>query len=332
MEKRGRQGNLGQSDFRPSPRRALVLLAWSFGIGWGLALLARIVLGPALPGDQGVVGSTHTDAQRIAYSVIGLLFLVLPAIVAVVLAHRWRVRLEHYGVPGRAPGAALWLAPLMALGLTVLAVMLPIVGRVSSFDRSGMGQVQRLGEGGRFVEALELKLDLEDQQAPLLHATAKGFVLGVTLGLLVAMGTELAWRGLLHVELRPMGRAWTALIGGLAGAAWWAPLLPMAVAAGDTAWPEAVLRLGAYAVLGIVLSWARAATGSVLVPAALVATWMALGEVPPMALRGGSLMQIELARLAAVVVVALGVLMVHVRGSTGRVSASRPEAEIAEEE
>lgn len=310
------------------------MLAWTFGIGWGLALLARIALGPALPGDQGVTGSTLTDTQRIAYSVIGLLFLVLPGIGTVVLAHRWRIPIERYGVPGRAPGAALWLAPLMALGLTVLATLLPVLAGVSSFDRTGMGQVQRLGDGGRFVEALELKLDLQAQQAPVLHATAKGLVLGVTLGLLLAMGTELAWRGLLHTELRPLGEASTALLGGVLAAAWWAPLLPLAVAAGDTGWPEAVLRLGAYAVLGVVLSWARASSGSVLVPAALVATWMALGEVPPMALRGGSLLQIETARLAAVVLVALGVLVVHRRGAGAARTASdarRPAAASEEE-
>ncbi len=300
------------NNLRPSPRRALMLLAWTFGIGWGLALLARIVLGPALPGNQGTVGATLTDAQRTAWSLLGIVFLVLPAVVTVVLARRWRLPLDRYGLPGCAPGAAFWLAPLMALGLTVLTILLPIAAGVSHFDRTGMGQVQRLGAAGRFVEALELKLDLEAQHAPLLRAVAKGLVIGVTLGLLVALGTELAWRGLLHVELQPLGRAWTALIGGLVAAVWWAPVLPTAVATGDATWPEAILRLGSYAVLGIVLSWAREATGSVLVPAALAATWMALSGVVPMALSGGSLLHIEFARLVVVVAVAVGLLMMNV--------------------
>lgn len=300
------------NNLRPSPRRALILLAWTFGIGWGLALLARIMLGPVLPGDQGTVGATLTDAQRIAWSLLGIVFLVLPAAVTVVLARRGRLPLDRYGVPGCAPGAAFWLAPLMALGLTVLTILLPIVAGVSSFDRTGMGQVQRLGAAGRFVEALELKLDLEAQHAPLLRAMAQGLVIGVTLGLLVALGTELAWRGLLHVELQPLGQAWAALIGGLVAAVWWAPVLPTAVATGDTTWPEAILRLGSYAILGIVLSWAREATGSVLVSAALAATWMALSGVVPMALSGGSLLHIEFARLVVVVAVAVGLLMMNV--------------------
>lgn len=300
-------------DFRPSPRRALVLVAWTFGIGWGLALLARIALGPVLAGDPGASGSTLTEPQRLAYSVLGVLFLVLPALVTLVLTRRWRIRLAQYGLPGYNPGAALWFAPLVALALVALTTLLPVLAGVSSLDLSGRGQVQRLGESGRFVEALELKLELDAQQTPLLHPLARGLVLGVTLGTLLALGTELAWRGALHVELQPLGSAPPAFVSGLVAATWWAPLLPVAVVSGEVGWPEAVVALGAYAALGIVLSWARSATDSVLVPAALVGTWLALGDLPAMALRGGTLLQIELARLASVVLVGLGILLVHGR-------------------
>jgi len=293
------------------PRRAWAFLAWTFGIGWGLALLVRIVLGPAPAALEGAPPSLALQSPPMAYALLGLLFLVLPALVAVVLARRWRVPLGRYGLPGRSPGAALWLAPLLALGLTGIATLLPVAAGMGRLDRGGTGQVQRLGQAGRFVEALELKLDLEERRAPLLHEVATGLLVGVTIGLLLALGTELGWRGLLDAELGHLGRAWSGLACGVIAAAWWAPVLPMAVAAGDTDWPGAALRLASYALLGIVLSWSRAATGSVLTPAALVATWAALGDVPLMAIDGGTPLQIEACRLIAIVLAV--VLLLHSR-------------------
>jgi len=309
-----------EPDTAGQPRRAWAFLAWTFGIGWGLALLVLMVVGPATAALE-ASPSPALQSQCIAYALLGLLFLVLPALVAIALARRWRVPLACYGLPGRSPGAALWLAPLMALGLTGIATLLPVAAGIGRLDPSGVGEVQRLAESGRFVEALELRLDLEERNAPLLHEVATGLLVGVTIGLLVALGTELGWRGLLDTELSHLGGAWSGLACGVIAAAWWAPILPMAVAAGDTDWPGAVLRLASYALLGIVLSWSRAATGSVLTPAALVATWAALGDVPLMALSGGTHLQIGACRLIAIVLAVVLLLSSRAIPRQGRAGA-----------
>ena len=254
--------------------------------------------------------SPAAQSLRAAYAALGLLMLVLPAMVTLALSRREGVPLQRYGLPGRAPGAALWLAPLMALGLTALTTLLPLVARVAEYDPGGMGEVERLGAEGRFVEALELKLDLEGRPAALPRRVASGLLLGVTLGLLVALGTELGWRGLLLTELGHLGPARSGLGCGLIAAAWWAPMASVAVAAGETDWPGAVLRLTSYALLGIVLAWARRASGSVLTSAALVGTWATLGGAPALATAGGTRLQLEIARLAAVVIVAVALLIV----------------------
>lgn len=304
-----------QSAAPPQPRRAWTFLAWTFGTGWGLALLMRLAFGPAPPATEGEVVEA-AQGLRGAWAALGLLMLLLPGIVTIILSRRDRVPLTRYGLPGRSPGAALWLAPLVALGLTALATLLPIAVGIGRIDLTGRGEVQRLGAEGKFVQALELKLGLEEQPAPLLRRIASGLLLGVTLGLLLALGTELGWRGLLATELGHLGPTWSALACGLIAAAWWAPMVSVTVAGGETDWPGAALRLASYALLGIVLSWARATTGSVLTPAALVATWAMLGGVPALAIGGGTHLQLEVARLAAVAIVAAALLIVAPRSRT----------------
>jgi len=306
-------GAAREPDAPPETRRAWIFLAWSFGIGWGLALLLRTALGPAPVVTDGEVAPA-AQSLRGAYAVLGLLMLLLPAIVTIALSRRECVPLSRYGLPGRAPGAALWLAPLIALGLAALAALLPVATRIGRIDATGTGEVQRLGAEGRFVEALELKLDLEAQRAPLLRRVASGLLLGVTLGLLLALGTEVGWRGLLLTELGHLGPAWSGLVCGLIAAAWWAPMVSITASAGETDWSGAVLRLTAYALLGIVLAWARAATGSVLTPAALVSTWATLGGVPALAISGGTHLQLEVSRLASVAIVAAALLTIGARG------------------
>jgi len=298
-----------EPDAPPQPRRAWRFLAWTFGIGWGLALLLGLALGPAPDADTAELSPT-AGLVRGAYAALGLLMLVLPAVVTVVLTRRAAVPLPRYGLPGDAPGAAAWLAPMVALVLSGLATLLPVIAGVAEFDLRGTGEVERLGAEGRFVEALELKLDLEEDPAPVPRRIASGLLLGVTLGLLVALGTELGWRGLLLTELGQLGPAWTGLVCGAIAAVWCAPLVWVAVAAGETDWSGAVLRLTAYALLGIVLAWARTATASVLTPAALVGTWATLGGVPALAISGGTHLQLEVARLAAVAIVAVALLIV----------------------
>ncbi len=302
-----------EPDAPPQPRRAWRFLAWTFGVGWGMALLLGLALGPAPDADTAEL-SPAAGLVRGAYAALGLLMLMLPAVVTIVLSRREGVPLRRYGLPGDASGAALWLAPLVALVLTGLATLLPVIARVAEFDLRGTGEIERLGAEGRFVEALELKLDLEEDPTPMPRRVASGLLLGVTLGLLVALGTELGWRGLLLTELSHLGAAWTGLVCGAVAAVWCAPMVWVAVSAGETDWSGAVLRLTAYALLGVVLAWTRTVTGSVLPPAALVGTWATLGGVPALAISGGTHLQLEISRLAAVAIVAVALLIVHARG------------------
>lgn len=269
-------------------------ITWTFGIGWGLAALLRTITGPmSVPVEY----SARIETTPAAI-ILSVLFFLLPAIIAFTVARSTRTPLRRWGLrwPGLTP---LLIAPLVALGLALLATALPVILGISEFEPSGMGEVQRLAEEQR-IEALELKLQLEDEGAVLSRKIGVRLLGGLILGLLFAPIIELPWRGLLLTGLSGHRFAIASLTAGAVAAAWWLPhelLVGSAGVHGSGIWAVTLI---SYALLGIPLAWARIQTDSILPAGVLAVTVSAMSEIPALATAGGSHLQLELCGMAAV--------------------------------
>ncbi|MFW5867268.1 MAG: type II CAAX prenyl endopeptidase Rce1 family protein [Armatimonadota bacterium] len=288
---------------RRSRRRARTFAAWTFGIGWGAAVILRLVTGPmGGPLDPGAA-----EAPEWAPTVLSLLFFLLPAIIALVMARRWRVSTRSWGLR-MAPLSTLLTAPLVALAIALMATALPIALGISEFEPSGMGEVQRLAEA-RSVEALELQLKLADESRPLGREIVGGLVAGLLLGLLFAPVIELPWRGLVLTELARTGFARAALITAVLAGLWWLPFQLFVGMVGFHSPGAAAVSVMSYALLGVPLAWVRVRTGSILPASVLAVGVSALSELPRLATAGGTHLQLELCSLAAVGLLAAGALL-----------------------
>ncbi len=294
---------------RPAPkpdaapvRPAWLLLAWTFGPGLAVVLAVRLLTGPASGSE--IADMPAGSPQVVACLALAVFLVVLPPIVAAALAVRWKLSLRAHGL--RWPGAStILVAPFVGLALMLMATALPLIVGIGRFDPAGMGEVQRLGDAKRFVEALEHKLRIEEGVQPLLREVAGGLAGGLLMGLLLAPFVEFPWRGVLQSQLIGLGFAVSSAAAALAAALWWsAPMLLTPLVAGEdrSALP---VRVATYALLGLVLSWARVATGSVLPGGVIVATTSALHDLPLMAVRGGTHLQMELCMLVAVALLAI---------------------------
>lgn len=283
---------------RSSSGRPWSFIAWTFGIGWPAAAVAWLLL----PRD-------HPEA---GVNVLAALLTAIPLIVAIILAHRWRASVRDAWALRLPNAASLLIAPLIALTLAAFATALPVLLGISEFDPSGMGEVQRLAEEHR-IEALNLKLNIDEYGSPLRARIAVGLVAGMLLGLLLAPIIELPWRGLLLGELAHRGFAAAALLSAGLAALWWLPLQLWVDLAGRPTTALAAVTLLTYALLGVPLAWARLRTGSILPGSALLVTAAALSHVPALALSGGSRLQLDLCALAAVALLAGAALILSPR-------------------
>ncbi len=287
----------------PTPKRAWRFVAWTFGIGWGAAAVLRAVVGPM----GGPLDPQFVESADSSITFLGVLFFLLPAIVAFIVAAHERVPVQSRGLR-MAPATTLLTAPLVALALALLATGLPVILGISEFEPSGMGEVQRLAEE-RSVEALELKLDLDEQPRPLGSAVVRGLLVGVIAGLIFAPIVELPWRGLLFTELSGRGFAYAAVVSAALSALWWLPFQLLVGMAGFHGTAAAAVGVGSWALLGGPLAWARVRTGSILPGAILAVSDSAPSDIPRLATAGGSHLQLELCGLAAVGLLAAAALI-----------------------
>jgi membrane protease YdiL (CAAX protease family) len=105
-------------------------------------------------------------------------------------------------------------------------------------------------------------------------------------GLFLALGEELGWRGYLLRKLLPLGQ-WPALL--LSGAIWglWhAPLVLMGQNYPDHPVAGPFLMVGFCLLLGIVFGWLQLASGTVWVPALAHGTFNAVNGLPLLVLTG----------------------------------------------
>jgi len=115
---------------------------------------------------------------------------------------------------------AAWLLPPTLMLLT-LGTSLLLPG--TSYDPTMSGLGERLGFSAADGARLRSQIGFLGLP-PLAGFLVQGLLLGPTLGLLGGLGEELAWRGLLHHELIPMGFWRCTLITGLLWALWHVPL------------------------------------------------------------------------------------------------------------
>ncbi|MEA3401090.1 MAG: hypothetical protein U9R79_07595 [Armatimonadota bacterium] len=293
-------GDEAEAPERCAPR-AVIFIAWSFPLAWVATIAVRLIVGPF---PSVAPGAPLTSVPEFwPYAALFAFIVLLPPVVAWLLARRWGLSTRRWGLRVGRSGQAVLVTPLVALAVAMLATALPIAAGIGRLDLSGMGHVQRLGEAGRFEEALEEKLDREDSPYPVGARVVSGLVTGLILGVLLAPIVELPWRGLLQTELAWLGFARSSLLVGVLAAAWWLP----ALACGPDDQPGLPLLgvwLGTVALLGVPLSWLRLSTGSIIPASVLAASWASLGELPLMAVRGGTELQIEIAKLGAVALLA----------------------------
>ena len=113
-----------------------------------------------------------------------------------------------------------WLAP-PALMLATLGTSLLLPG--TSYDPTMSGLTERLGFS--LADGARLRAQIGHLPlSPLAGFIGQGLVVGPTACLLGGLGEELAWRGLLHRELRPSGFWRCAAITGALWGLWHVPL------------------------------------------------------------------------------------------------------------
>ncbi len=237
-------------------KRVGVYLAVVYGICAGLAAMFAI-LGLRTRGITLFTG-------------LGMIYMIVPAAVAVVMIRKEGGRLSAYGVrfrPNRRWPAA-WILPILLVALTVGTAALLGFGEVSTDREAIVGSLAAsAGLSEEAVAAARDQLDALGSAWPLV-LFLQALAAGTTINALFAFGEELGWRGFLQKELAPLGfwRA-SALIGAIWGF-WHTPLTLMGYN-----FPEhpvlgiPVITL-ACVPLGILISWVRVRSGSVI-PAAI---------------------------------------------------------------
>lgn len=271
-------------------------------------------LGLTVAIDWGLVGLMLLAGVRfegLAVGVIGVAYMIVPALVVIGLARRWGVGLREYGV--RFPGRwELVLAPLLPMVITVLSVVAAVLLGFADFDPSGMAYIERLraqgaGELADVAAEQVSRLPINVVLLAFLGAPIAGF----TINGLFAFGEELGWRGFLQRELAPLGFARaSALIGAIWGL-WHAPLILLGHNFPDHPRLGVLVMTAACVLLGILISWVTLRAGTVIAAAIAHGTLNALAGVPMMALRGGAnieILQLGYAGMAAMlplVIVAL---------------------------
>lgn len=268
-------------------RRIATFLAITVAIDWGLV---------------GLLLLAGVRFEGLAVGIVGMAYMLVPALVVIALARRWGVGLREYGV--RFPRRwELVLAPLLPMVITVLTVVAAVLLGFGEFDPSGMAYIERLraqGAGALADVAAEQmgRLPINVVLLAFLGAPIAGF----TINGLFAFGEELGWRGFLQRELAPLGfgRA-SALIGAIWGL-WHAPLILLGHNFPDHPRLGVLVMTAACVLLGILISWVTLRAGTVIAAAVAHGTLNALAGVPMMALRGGTnteILQLGYAGMAA---------------------------------
>jgi len=285
-------------------RRILIFLGITFAIDWALV---------------GVVLAAGVEFTGVVATVVAMVYMVVPALVAFVLARRWRVRLRDYGV--RMPRRwELALAPLVPMVIAGLCVVFAVLLDFGEFDPTGVGLVERMEAQGQAETADVVARGIDSLPINvILLAFLSAPIAGFTMNGLFAFGEELGWRGLLQRELAPLGFARASALIGVVWGLWHAPLILLGHNFPEHPRLGVLVMAVACVPLGIVFSWPALRAGNVFAAAVAHGTFNALAGVPLMAVRGGTNLEVSIvgyAGIAAMVVLAIPALIWRPRSAT----------------
>ncbi len=285
--------------------RILTFIGLTFAIDWALV---------------GIVLATGVPFTGIVATVVAMLYMLVPALVVVFLARRWRVGISRYGL--RLPRRwELVLAPIVPMGITVLTVVAAVLLGFGELDLTGHALVERLqAQGqGQLADLAASQLDRLPINV-ILIAFLSAPVAGFTINGLFGLGEELGWRGFLQRELAPLGFARaSALIGAIWGL-WHAPLILLGHNFPEHPRLGVLVMVIACVPLGIVISWVALRAQTVIAAAVAHGTLNALAGVPMMSVRGGSnleILQLGYAGIAATTLLAIAALAWPPQPETG---------------
>lgn len=178
-----------------------------------------------------VIGSIpvilHIKFQGTAATVIGSIYMLFPALVAIfvakVLYHQAVInplkisfRLNRWFLAG-------WLIPLLAAVLAMLFGLL-MPGVTYSPDMAGM--FERYRDILTADQLAQMKESIDQLPVhPIYITIVQGLVAGATINAFFAFGEELGWRGFLLQELKPLGFFRASLLIGLIWGLWHSPLI-----------------------------------------------------------------------------------------------------------
>ncbi len=194
-----------------------------------------------------------------------------------------------------------WLAP-PALMLATLGASLLVPG--TSYDPTMSGLTERLGfslaDGAR-LRAQIGRLPLP----PIAGFIGQGLLIGPTLGLVGGLGEELAWRGLLYRELRPLGFWRCAAVTGLLWALWHVPLTLQGYGYPFHPFVGTAVAVAYILLFSPLMTLVRDRSGSVLAPAILHGTADGCVLLTLALVRGGGELTTGWGGLASVAVLAV---------------------------
>ena len=177
-----------------------------------------------------------------------------------------------------------WLVPSVLM-LAVLGVSLLMPG--TSFDPTMTGLGPRLGFSVADTARLRGQIGFLGLP-PLAGFLAQGLVLGPTLGLVGALGEEVAWRGWLYRELTPLGFWRCSLVTGLLWGLWHVPITLQGYGYPDHPVLGTLVAIAYVLLFTPLLTLLRLRAGSVIAPAILHGTADATVLLTLALVRGGN--------------------------------------------
>lgn len=270
--------------------KSLAFVLLTFVLSWGLAG-AFFLTGLPLKSPFGMV--------------LGVTYMFMPALAAVIVQRRHGQRVKDLGVRwkwNRYFAVGWFSPPVLAVAALGASLLLPGVifspGMEGMFERfAGSLTPEQIAEMRRAVETSPIH--------PVWLALGQGLIAGITVNAIAAFGEELGWRGLLWEEWKNQG-FWkaSAMIGVIWGV-WHAPLTLQ----GHNYPQHPVIGVGMMTLFCLLLaplfSYVRLKSGSVLAAAIMHGTLNATGAVALMLVQGGNDLTIGMTGLAGLSVLAL---------------------------
>lgn len=231
-------------------RRMLVFLGVTFIVDWSLA---------------GILWWTGLSKVPNMMMGLAMIYMLVPGITAIVLIKCfWKEKLADYGFSFKLNPFWLlaWAVPvLIAFGTLGVALLL----RQGTFDPQLTAYLANL-KAQMGADAFEKAAEPMKATLPYmgLIMVVQGIVAGTTINAVLAFGEEMGWRGLLQKLTEGLGFLPSALLIGVIWGIWHAPLILMGHNFPEAPVAGVFVMTGGCIFLGILMSYIRAKTKSVI--------------------------------------------------------------------